>query len=132
MAVVLDTKQKNDVIEYFLGVDEFNHPKVYTNEHATYVLLIRLILLEPGTYVSHPNMGVGLVSKYRYALEDKMEQLKDDITAQVETYLPEFKGVKVDIQYNTISKEIYISITIDKYVYELTYSKETNVLSSLT
>lgn len=131
VAVILDTSKTNNVVEYFLGMDEFNHPKVYTNEDATYTLLIRLILLEPGTYVNHPNMGVGIVSKYRYAMEDKMDQLKEDITTQVGLYLPEFQDVTVTVAYNKISKEINIGVSIDKYVYELTYSQDTNTLASM-
>lgn len=115
--------------EYFLGVDEFNHPKVYKNEDATYVLLIRLILLEKGTYPTRPDMGVGLVSRYRYAFNDKIKQLESDITDQIATYLPEFTGVSVKVESD--NKIIVIAITIDKYTYQLTYTRDKNTLSAL-
>lgn len=131
MAKVLGPNKKATVTEAFLGIDEFNHPKVYTDQHATYVLLVRLILLEPGTYPTRPNMGVGLVSRYRYAIEDQIEQLQSDIEEQVREYLPEFQAINVTVTYNSISKEVNIQITVDDYTYQLTYNSETNTLSSL-
>ena len=92
MAKILDTNKPNSVIEYFLGTNEFNRPTVYTDVDATYTLLIRLILLDPGTYPTHPKMGVGLVSRYRYAKESDLSQLGIDIEEQIATYLPNFSS----------------------------------------
>jgi hypothetical protein len=131
LAKVLGTNKKATITEAFLGIDEFNHPKVYTDQHATYILLIRLILLEPGTYPTRPNMGVGLVSRYRFAIEDKIEQLQSDIEDQIREYLPEFQATNVTVSYNSITKEVNIHITVDDYTYQLTYDPEINKLSSL-
>lgn len=132
MATILDLNKPSTYREYFLGIDEFNHPKIYTDQHATYVLLIRLILLEPGTYPTRPNMGVGIVSRYRFALEDKIRQLQDDISEQIIEYLPEFTASKVTCTYDASVKSVQIDITIDEYVYQISYNPETNKLSSLT
>ena len=90
MATVLDLNKPSTYREYFIGIDEFNHPKVYTDQHATFVLLIRLILLEPGTYPNHPDMGVGLVSRFRYSMDVDMGKLSNTIKEQIMTYLPQF------------------------------------------
>jgi hypothetical protein len=55
------------ISEFGFSVDEFNNPKVYKNAEAVSTLLVRLLLLEPGTIQSHPNAGVGLISRYRYS-----------------------------------------------------------------
>ena len=117
------------VKEYFLGVDEFKHPKSYTQQDATYVLLIRLILLEKGTYPTRPDMGVGIVSRYRWANTDQMEQLKTDISDQITTYLPEFQDVDVAVSASDLT--ILIEITIDGYTYQVTYTREVSTLSAL-
>ena len=53
--------------EYSISINEFNKPKEYDGINSLYITLIRLILLEPGTYQTNPNMGVGIVSRFRYS-----------------------------------------------------------------
>ena len=130
MAKILDTNKPNSVIEYFLGTNEFNRPTVYTDVDATYTLLIRLILLEPGTYPTHPKMGVGLVSKYRYAKESELNQLADDIESQISMYLPQFTSVGVELTL-TKTKDLLIQIIINGIAYELTYRPEYETLEAV-
>ena len=131
LATVLDLNKPSTYREYFIGIDEFNHPKVYTDQHATFVLLIRLILLEPGTYPNHPDMGVGLVSRYRFVMKEKLGELQTRIQNQINTYLPEFSAVNVEVSYEKQHKYTQISITIDEITYKMTYNPETNILSSV-
>ena len=131
LATVLDLNKPSIYREYFIGIDEFNHPKVYTDQHATFVLLIRLILLEPGTYPNHPDMGVGLVSRYRFVMKEKLGELQTRIQNQINTYLPEFSAVNVEVSYEKQHKYTQISITIDEITYKMTYNPETNILSSV-
>jgi len=130
MAKILDTNKPNSVIEYFLGTNEFNRPTVYTDVDATYTLLIRLILLEPGTYPTHPKMGVGLVSKYRYAKESELNQLADDIESQISMYLPQFTSVGVELTL-TKTKDLLIQIIINGIAYELIYRPEYETLEAV-
>lgn len=111
--------------EYLLTTDEFNNPKVLSGKDAISQLLIHLILLEPGTYASRPNMGVGLISRYRYNSEDSIEQLKQDIQDQVTTYLPDFTAVSVDIELDD-DGELIISIRINDIIYKYETSKQEN------
>lgn len=130
MATSYNSTDKVTVLEYFLGLDEFNHPKIYTDQHAIYILLIRLILLEPGTYPNKPNMGVGLVSKYRYSVTEDLTSLKEDIQNQIDTFLPEFNQSEVKVEY-TENKEISIAISLGEYEYDLIYNRDNNTLSAL-
>ena len=131
MAKILDTNKTNSVVEYFLGTNEFNRPSVWTDVDATYVLLIRLILLEPGTYPNHPRMGVGLVSRYRYAKADELNNLKNDIQNQISTYLPQFSSIDVELTL-TNTKDLYIQIIINGIAYELVYKPEYQTLDAVT
>jgi hypothetical protein len=130
MAKILDTNKTNSVVEYFLGTNEFNRPSVWTDVDATYVLLIRLILLEPGTYPNHPRMGVGLVSRYRYAKAEELNNLKDDIQDQITTYLPQFSSIDVELTL-TNTKDLYIQIIINGIAYELVYKPEYETLEAV-
>ena len=73
-----------------LSVDKYYKPLVTKGEDYATLMLIRLILLEPGTFQTHPNMGVGLVSKFRYSTEVDMTKLSNSIKDQIMTYLPQF------------------------------------------
>ena len=79
-----------DRIEPLLSVDKYYKPLVAEGEDYATLMLIRLILLEPGTFQTHPNMGVGLVSRFRYSTEVDMVKLANSIKDQIMKYLPQF------------------------------------------
>lgn len=82
------------------------------------------MLLDPGTIQSHPEMGVGLVSRYRYTLETDIDKLRDDYSKQIAKYLPQYQGVQV---YTTLrEKLLFIGVKIDKEVYNFLYDSENN------
>lgn len=115
-----------------LSIDEFNKPKILEGRDAISTLLSHLILLEPGTYASHPTMGVGLVSRYRYNNKESLEQLKKDIQDQVNRYLPEFQAVDVSVRLDPHGHEkengdeIIIEINIDGVIYKYETSQQEN------
>lgn len=116
--------------EYSLGIDKFNRPAVYDQPKSSYIKIVRLILLEKGTYPTKPDMGVGLVSKYRYAdIKTATTNLKNDIDNQIATYLPEYQAAQIDVEAD--KKEIKINITINKLTYQLMYNKEENTISDM-
>lgn len=84
-----------DTSEPMLSVDKYYKPLVAEGEDFATLMLIRLILLEPGTFQTHPSMGVGLVSKFRYSTEVDMGTLAKSIKDQIMTYLPQFTLVNV-------------------------------------
>ena len=49
-------------------------PKVLTGTNAMYTKIVYLLLLEPGKFQSHPTMGVGLRSRYRYNNSENLLQ----------------------------------------------------------
>lgn len=114
-----------------MSMNNFSEPKVLEGNDMIATLLIRLILLEPGTIQSHPNMGVGIVSRYRYCDENDIDKLKNDISKQIAEYLPEFQYYNVDIKM--INRQLLLSININDVVYNLTpdFDNQTLSLSNL-
>jgi len=114
--------------EYLISVNKINEPIVEKKQRAIALLLFRLILLDPGSDPLHPEMGVG-VRKYRFSI-NTLDELKDRIKNQIETYLPDFEASEVNIIINP-NKTLNIEITINDTIY--TYdSNEAPVPISLT
>ena len=102
---------------HVLSLNEFNMPKVFNSSDSAYVHIIQLLLLEPGKYQSHPNMGVGIRSRYRHNNEDNfLINLKSDITDQINTYLPELAGVDITLTNKNEVLGIIIDTTTGTYV----------------
>lgn len=103
--------------EYLFSVNEFNEPAKVENKSAIALLLVRLIMMDPGSDPLHPDMGVG-IRNYRYSA-DNLEDLRSRVQTQIETYLPEFQNANVAI-IRTPDKVCNIEISIDDitYVYD--------------
>ncbi len=115
------------ISEFSFSVDDFKSPKVYKDPKAVAILLTRLLLLEPGTIQSHPEMGVGLYSNFMYGMEGATaSSLKSSIQKQITTYLPDFQSLNVSV----VQKEdtLYITIEIDGYVYGFVYNADKQTL----
>lgn len=94
-----------------LGLNDFGMPKVMKDSDAVYMQIIRLIMLEKGTFQSHPDMGVGIRTRYRHRNDENLlESLQHDIAQQIETYLPELTDVEVSC---AIAKEQNLNIMIN-------------------
>lgn len=104
--------------EPVLSIDDFNNPKILKDVDAIATLLIRLILLEKGTISTHPDMGVGLVSRWRYCAEDQLPELQKEIYDQILVYLPELLVNNILVYY--YDKYLVIQIEIMKKTYILT------------
>ena len=100
--------------EYTLTITPLNRPEVLKQQEAIAMLLLRLILLNPGSDPLHPDMGVGIIN-YRYAF-GKLDELRQRVQDQIKNYLPCFPAseVKIDI---TSDKLCNILITVNDVVY---------------
>ena len=105
--------------DYLLDLDPFKKPKVIGNEEAMATLLTRLIMLEPGTNPLYPEMGVGIVSKYRFLGKNRENDLKKDITEQIEKYFPDAMQQNIEFVYNE-DNTMNIEITINdvRFIYD--------------
>ena len=102
---------------HVLSLNDFNMPKVFSASDSAYIHIIQLILLEPGKYQSHPNMGVGIRSKYRHNNEDNfLISLQSNIESQIASYLPELVDVSVTLTHNNHILGIIIDTSTGTYV----------------
>lgn len=115
--------------ECVMKTTEFNKPKVLMDRDAIYTLLIRLALLEPGTNQQHPEMGLGLRSKYRNSFASNLANLISDYKKQIETYLPEYK--LADIKGSVKDHTLFLEVSIDDMVYPIYVDTEKYTLANL-
>lgn len=91
---------------------------------------MRLILLEPGTYQTHPTMGVGIVSRYRFGNIEDINILQSDIENQISMYLPELQGVDVELIPGK-ELELIIRVNTDENSYNYIFNSQTLTLKIL-
>lgn len=116
--------------DYTMSINDFNEPREYDKAQALMMLITRLILLEPGTFQSHPDMGVGLVTNFRYRLNDGTlaSDLQSKIKLQIDTYLPFLSGVNVNVAIK--NKAFLASISIDSAIFGILYDTESNSIQT--
>ena len=115
--------------EHVLSLNDFNMPKVFNESDSAYVLIIRLLLLEPGKFQSHPEMGVGIRSRYRFNNDENfLMNLQNDIKKQIDKYLPELSATDVTIPSN--NKVLGIIINTADGAYVVSYDTTTDVMQA--
>lgn len=118
--------------EYLLSTNKYNRPTVLKDRDTVNMLLLRLLMLTPGSMPLHPKMGVGVVSKWRYSDMDNISELETEIENQISTYLPMLLPVQVTVTENEdVDKEIIIDINVDNIVYSYTTNSGGISLSDL-
>ena len=96
------------MIEYLLSTNKFNEPKVFKDNDARAINLLRLLLLTAGHNPLFPKMGCNLVY-YRHITEDQIPTLKSAIENQIATYLPE---CQIDYVELVATEDNYLNIII--------------------
>ena len=113
--------------EASMSVDNFNNPEIFKNAEGLMLLLSRLVLLEPGTFQSHPDMGVGLLTNYRFKVDSDgnlASDLRSRIRNQIDTYLPILTGV--DVQVRIYDHTFYVTIQINGLAFGIIYDANEN------
>lgn len=104
----------SELKEPLMTINQFQRPIELEGTDAQIMLITRLILLDPGTIQTHPDMGVGLVSMYRYTVEVDLDKLRNRIQSQISKYLPMFTTVQVKVDLNVNEHTLYIYIDTDQ------------------
>jgi hypothetical protein len=76
------------VLEPLLSINNFNKPATVGGDYAVVLLILRLIIMEPGSSIFQPEMGIGIKTRYRHVLEDQLSELDTEIKDQISKYLP--------------------------------------------
>lgn len=113
----------------FFATNNFDEPEIVEGINAAQVMLIRLFLLEKNTIQSHPDMGIGIVSRWRFRDNADLSSLSVECQNQIETYLPQLAGSTVDLVPQ--GKDLYIKVTHNNIVYGFKLNDETGSFGPL-
>lgn len=84
---------------------------VLKGNNAIGVLLVRLLLMTPGTNPLYPTMGVGLGTRYRFISADDIDIIRAEIERQMDLYLPIAATSKTSVILK-IGNAKYLSVVI--------------------
>ena len=125
--------EANNIREYLLGLDDLQQPKMIDMSiisngvwNSAMILITRLILLKKGTYPDHPDLGIDIRARYRFAFESELITLQEEIQQQINKYLPELNYVQVRVLFEEYNNRncVVISINIDQTIYAMIYDIE--------
>lgn len=116
--------------EFVLSTNAFELPKILEGNEAEYTLIIRLLLLEPGTDQNHPDMGIGIRSRYQFSDTSDINNLSTDIKNQMDKFAPQLLASSVELQI--IDSVLAILITTDSsQTYGVGFHTETGEIGGL-
>lgn len=107
--------------DMLLSLNDYNTPRVVKDLELLNLKIIRLLLLEPGTYPDQPTRGFGLQSKYRYMVFDDntIMQFQSELNRCISEWLPSNIDLNVYVELN--NKELSIGISIGNVLFEYSY-----------
>ena len=115
--------------EYSCSVNNLKKPTVVMGNDAIGARLLELIMMEPGDDPLHPDMGVGIRSRYRFNNEENfLMNLQNDIKKQIDKYLPELSATDVIVTNN--NKVLGIIINTAEGAYVVSYNTTTNAMEA--
>lgn len=109
-------------MEGLVSTNKYNIPRVLQGKEEIVILLIRLIILEPGSNPLHPEMGVGLKSRWSNCAIEDLPDLSAEIKSQIIVYLPSYQQASVIV--TSEDSIIRISVNIDDTLYQFTTSEQ--------
>lgn len=115
-------------LEYTMSVNNIRRPVIATQKDAIYILLARLALLDPGTNQAFPTMGLGLKTRWRYALADKVNSLVSEYQRQITMFLPGLRLLELKAEMK--GKTLIFRVNIDNTVYPIKINTENYTLEN--
>lgn len=139
MATNVKLNKELNIVDCPMGINDLNLPKMRDMSdiepgvyNGAILDIIRLILLKKGTYPDHPEMGVDIKGRYRFAFDSEIGTLQSDIKNQIIAYLPEVLPVDVVATLvqnkDTLLHQINLSIVVNEIEYQLVYDISSNTL----
>ena len=135
-------KVEANIRDYLLDIDDLNRPKVLDMENiqtgtmnSAALLIIRLLLLKKGSYPDFPDLGIDIRGRYRFAFEEELITLRNELEDQILTYLPELIPVDVEVSLyrpkDSLENMILFSIIIRQVKFEILYNVAANTIEGL-
>ena len=98
-------------------------------------MIIRLLLLKKGSYPDFPDLGIDIRGRYRFAFEEELITLRNELEDQISTYLPELIPVDVEVSLyrpkDSLENMILFSIIIRQVKFEILYNVAANTIEGL-
>lgn len=113
----------------FLSTNSFDEPTIVKDINAAQIGIIRLLLLEKNTIQSHPDMGIGIMTRWRFRDTLDLGKLSTEIQDQIEIYLPSLAGSTVDLVPQ--GRDLYIKVLHQNIVYGFKLDNDAGSLSPL-
>nr|DAF62238.1 MAG TPA: Baseplate wedge protein [Myoviridae sp. ctIty1] len=99
------------------------------------LLIVRLLLLKKGTYPDYPDLGIDIRGRYRFAFEEELITLRQELEEQMTLYLPELLPVEVEVSLyrpkDSLDNKILFSITIRETRFSILYNIAQNTIDGL-
>ena len=112
--------------ELQLSINSFDNPTELTGIKAWSQLILQLIFMQPGTYPSLPEMGVG-IEDYQYDfMDDVLSQLAADIIQQQRTYLSDIPLTAVTVEPRDVRGETIMLIML---TFDVERGEQTSVIA---
>ena len=136
----MSTNDIGNIKEYLLGLDDLQRPKMIDMSiiapgitNSAVILIARLILMKKGTYPDHPDLGIDIRARYKFAFETELLTLQEEIQSQIEKYLPELNYSQVRVRFEKYNNKVcvVISIQLDQVIYNLFYDISSQTLLGL-
>lgn len=114
---------------HLLAKNNFGMPKVLTDSDAEYTNIIYLMLLVPGTFQSHPEMGIN-IRQYRFSNDaDLIDTIRANVRQQIDKYLPTL--IASEITITSIKNNVLgIVINTDNGAYVLAYNMNDDTIDA--
>ena len=103
---------KKSMKEYILKINEFGKTDTHEDIYAFIYMAFKLLILEPSSYINHPEMGIGIQNYIHESMDNAtLTELETIINKQFNEYIPNtyIEGVAVrtsDVDNKLL--EIYI------------------------
>ena len=111
------------ISEGLFTTDSYNKPMVLKDKDALAILLLRLLIMVPGTNRQHTEMGVDIRGRYEYSSEDEIDELNDEISKQIEIYLPNYASGAI-VNCSSENRVLKVSINVDGTVFNFSSGTE--------
>lgn len=136
------TNSNANIRDYLLDVNDLNQPKVLDLSkietgklNSAALLIVRLLLLKKGTYPDYPDLGIDIRGRYRFAFEEELITLRQELEEQMTLYLPELLPVEVEVSLyrpkDSLENKILFSIIMRETRFSILYSIAQNTIDGL-
>ena len=98
--------------ELSLSTNAFNQPLEYSGKNAWIKLIIDLLLTEPGTYPSNPEIGIGLKNYEFQFIESAIVEIEEKLQYQIKTFLPDLPVTDLIVKSENIDGKPYLLVLV--------------------